>query len=181
MDTDLDLMEARIYVGTYAKYNSGSIMGRWLDVFDYDSREEFFEACRELHGDEKDPEFMFQDYENIPSGLISEGWMSKNFFTVMEELNNLEGDLLKPFLIWVDNFGYKLSEDDYVGISGLLERFRDAYRGEYASEEAFAEEVVSEQYELPEFSLRYFDYEAFARDLFIGDYWYSEGHVFLNS
>jgi len=57
---------ARIYVGTYAKYNAGSIKGAWLDLEDYSDRDAFLEACRELHKDEQDPEFMFQSLsENI--------------------------------------------------------------------------------------------------------------------
>lgn len=54
-----NISEARIYVGTYAKYNEGSIFGKWLDLSDYSDSEEFYEACRELHKDEEDPELMF--------------------------------------------------------------------------------------------------------------------------
>lgn len=48
----------RIYVGTYAKYNDGSIDGKWIDISEYNTYEEFVDACRELHADEEDPEFM---------------------------------------------------------------------------------------------------------------------------
>ena len=57
------LSEASVYVGTYGKYNNGSLFGAWLDLSDYADKEEFYEACRELHKDEEDAEFMFQDYE----------------------------------------------------------------------------------------------------------------------
>jgi antirestriction protein len=50
--------------------------------------------------------------------------------------------------------------------------------GEYDSEEDFASQLVDECYSLPEFAISYFDYEKFARDLFIGDYWFSDGFVF---
>lgn len=50
-----------IYVGTYHKYNCGSIAGKWLNLTEYSSKEEFYEACKELHSDEEDAEFMFQD------------------------------------------------------------------------------------------------------------------------
>ena len=42
------LSEARVYVGTYGKYNNGSLFGAWLDLSDYADKEEFYEACREL-------------------------------------------------------------------------------------------------------------------------------------
>lgn len=66
------LAKARVYVGTYRKYNEGSIDGAWLNLADYKSKNEFLEACRRLHKDEADPEFMFQDWEGIPSWMIRE-------------------------------------------------------------------------------------------------------------
>ena len=47
------LSEARIYVGTYAKYNDGSIEGKWFDLSDFSDKDEFYEACKELHADER--------------------------------------------------------------------------------------------------------------------------------
>ena len=46
------LSEARVYVGTYARYNNGSLFGKWLDLSDYSDKDEFLEACRELHKDD---------------------------------------------------------------------------------------------------------------------------------
>ena len=37
---------ARIYVGTYGKYASGSIAGRWLNLEDYADRDAFLDAGR---------------------------------------------------------------------------------------------------------------------------------------
>jgi len=66
-----------VYVGTYGKYNSGSLKGEWVNLDNFDSREEFLEYCREtLHADERDAELMFQDWENIPEGFISESYIS---------------------------------------------------------------------------------------------------------
>ena len=62
----------RIYVGTYAKYNAGSIAGQWLDLEDYADRNAFLEACHELHKDKQDPELMFQDFESFPREFYSE-------------------------------------------------------------------------------------------------------------
>ena len=81
------LSEARVYVGTYGKYNNGSLFGTWLNLSDYLDKEDFYEACRELHKDEEDAEFMFQDWENVPEGLIGESWISENFFTLRDARN----------------------------------------------------------------------------------------------
>ena len=63
-----------------------------------------------------------------------------------------------------------------------LDRMSDAYVGVYDSEEDFAEEIVSDCYDLEKTMgdlACYFDYEKFARDLFMCDYYFgSHGTVF---
>lgn len=39
---------SKIYVGTYGKYNAGSIKGEWLDLEDYANKQEFIDACYKL-------------------------------------------------------------------------------------------------------------------------------------
>jgi antirestriction protein len=80
----------RIYVGAYAKYNNGSIEGKWLDLTNYSSIEEFYKAAKKIHKDEKDPEFMFQDWENIPEGFIGESWLSDKVFEAIEVYQKFE-------------------------------------------------------------------------------------------
>lgn len=66
-----------VYVGTYGKYNNESLKGEWIDLEDFDSKQEFLDYCRtQLHADEPDSELMFQDWEYIPEGFISESWIS---------------------------------------------------------------------------------------------------------
>lgn len=71
---------ARVYVGTYGKYNSGSIAGGWLDLADYKTYSDFLAACRKLHKGEHDPEFMIQDCEDFPDGLGCMEWLSEQDF-----------------------------------------------------------------------------------------------------
>ena len=66
---------ARIYVGTYAKYNNGSIDGVWLDLDDYANKLEFEAACQKLHGS-GEHEFVFQDHEGIPAEYLSKSYLS---------------------------------------------------------------------------------------------------------
>ncbi len=51
-----------VYVGTYHKYNCGSIFGKWFDLTEFDRQGGFYEARQALHADEWDAEFMFQDW-----------------------------------------------------------------------------------------------------------------------
>ena len=94
------LSAASVYVGTYAKYNNGSLSGAWLDLSEYSDKEEFYEACRELHGDEEDAEFMFQDWENVPEGLIGESWISENFFALRDAVESLNDTEQEAFFVW---------------------------------------------------------------------------------
>lgn len=170
-----NISEARIYVGTYAKYNGGSIFGKWLDLSDYSDKEEFYEACRELHKDEQDPEFMFQDWEYIPSDLIGESWLAENIFEIIEAIDELDDDKKAAFEVWLNHGSYDITTKD---ITDLIRSFEDDFQGAYNDEEDYAYEIVEECYDLPEFAKIYFDYVKFARDLFMGDYWFEDGYVF---
>lgn len=173
-----NLSEAQVYVGTYAKYNSGSIAGKWLELSDYHSKDEFYAACRELHKDETDAEYMFQDYENIPSRLIGESWVSDKLFELIEAVSELCGSEQEAFYLWLDSGSFDMDKDD---IGGIMDSFRNDYQGTYDNEEAYASEIVEQCYDLPEFALTYFDYEKFARELFMSDYWFESGYVFRRS
>jgi hypothetical protein len=59
-------LDARVYVGTYAKYNNGNIDGAWISLNSCDSYEDFLKKCATIHQDEADPEYMIQDCENMP-------------------------------------------------------------------------------------------------------------------
>jgi len=74
----------KLYCGTYGKYNNGSIAGKWMDMTEYEDAEEFFKACAELHKDEHDPEFMFQDFECFPENLYSESMGTKDVEAIIE-------------------------------------------------------------------------------------------------
>ena len=64
----------RVYVGTYSKYNNGSLNGGWIDLDGHD-KQSFLQACQELHKDEHDPEIMFQDYEGFPQHFYNESYL----------------------------------------------------------------------------------------------------------
>ena len=73
---------------------------------------------------------------------------------------------------YVDNYGW------YKQLS--WKEVEERYQGKWDSEEDFAEHLFDElySYEISDFARRYFDMEAFARDLFSGDYVFVDGHVF---
>lgn len=160
-----------VYCGTYRKYNEGSIFGAWLDIAKFDDYDEFIDVCRQLHADEEDPELMFQDYEGFPESLYCESCMGEGTFDKILEYAKLDDDDKEAFEDYLD-YGH-----DYD-----IERFREAYCGKWNSKEDFAQHIVSECYDIERTMgslASYFDYEAFARDLFMSDYEMADNnHVF---
>lgn len=170
-----NLNEAQIYVGTYEKYNNGSLFGKWLTLSDYIDKDDFLNACKDLHNDEPNLELMFQDWEEIPDSLINECWLSENFFTLRDTLKELSDIEQEAFMAWCNNGSYDLDTED---CQDLLDSFRDEYYGEYDCEEDFAYQLVEDCYNLPKFAKTYFDYGKFARDLFCCDFWFDDRFVF---
>nr|WP_279079135.1 antirestriction protein ArdA [Hafnia alvei] len=159
-----------VYVGTYHKYNCGSIFGKWLDLTDFDDRADFYEACRALHADEMDAEFMFQDWENIPSQFVCESAIDWDFVAAYKHA--VAEGCEAAFIVWAEYTG----QCDY-------DAFDDAYRGEAESEEDYAVEMVEDNgllHDVPEQLRYYFDFEAYARDLFSSGYVFHDGYVFSN-
>lgn len=135
-------MSARIYVGTYAKYNSGSIDGKWFDLEDYSDIEEFTDACQEYHGEDEEHEFMFQDYEGIPKELIGESWISPEIFTWL----NLDEDYQELLEAYMDCTGDCFADN----IEELLESAQERFCGIYRDGAEFAEEYSIETGSIPD-------------------------------
>jgi antirestriction protein len=132
--TKLRRIEPSVYVGTYHKYNCGSIDGDWVSLEGHD-KESFYEACKELHKDEADPEFMFQDYEHFPkefygeSGLDDEIWE----WLALDEYDRMMVDMY----------------EEAVGNGRNITDANDAFYGKYDSEEDFAVNFAEETGAIP--------------------------------
>lgn len=125
---------ARIYVGTYAKYNAGSIAGQWLDLSDYSDKDAFLAACAELHKDESGPEFMFQDMEGIPDGMASESSIEAELWDFLA----LDDDDRAILAMYRKNCG-----------EGDIDQAREAYAGQYDSEADFAQQTAEDCDQIP--------------------------------
>ena len=162
--------EPSVYVGTYAKYNDGSLCGLWIDLSTFNDYDEFINFCKAIHADEEDPELMAQDFEGFPRQWYNEGFMDEDDF-----------DHILEYTKMCDEHGDEAIED-YMEFYDDLDHFDDAYCGEWDSEDDFARSIVEDCYDIEKSmgSLSiYFDYEAFARDLFMYDYGMgANNHVF---
>lgn len=124
----------KLYVGTYKKYNEGSISGKWLELENYSDKEEFLEACAELHNDEEDPEFMFQDFEGFPRSLYSESGIDSELWDWI----NLDDYEKKVVEMYIEATGEDMKQ--------ALEDAMDRFVGSYASGADYAQETFEECY-----------------------------------
>lgn len=162
--------EPSVYVGTYGKYNEGSLCGLWIDLSSFSDYDDFIDFCKAIHADEEDPELMAQDYEAFPRQWYNEGFMSEEDFDHIQEYTEL-----------CDKYDVD-AVDDYMEFADELDNFEEAYCGEWDSEEDFARHIVEECWDIERTMgdlSRYFDYEAFGRELFMWDYnMGANNHVF---
>jgi len=151
----------RVYVGTYEKYNSGSIAGSWLNLSDYEDHADFMKACRQLHSDEHDPELMNQDWEGVPEGSISESSVDPKLWDLLK-IKDYE-DYAENIKAYMEATGVNLEE----AITDIIDN--SVYYGTYRSSEEFAEEFAINCGYLSEIESSQFayhiDWESYAREL----------------
>ena len=92
----------------------------------------------------------------------------------------LAGQLMDFFACILQCFhdGDEMEHADPLPLFSNLLREEYLWSEEYDEEEDYAREVIKQCYELPDFALNYFDYAAFARDLFNDGYKFLDGFVF---
>ena len=143
-----------IYVGTYGKYNNGSIAGKWLSLDEYDTEEKFYDAARKLHKNEHDPELMFQDFENFPRAFYGESGCDERLWEWLA-LDKHDHEIV---LSWLHQ----------VGGTDSIKYILDSFIGSADSWSKYVENYVDETgvlNEIPDHLQVYFDYDSYGRDL----------------
>lgn len=156
-------------------YNNGTLIPQTFDLEEISSKEELLSAIhdwlREVSEEAKDgeirEEWIVADYEDIPSEFVGEWDLSDDFWEWKDVVEN-------------SYLNYQVFEAA-AALDIPASEVEDCYQGEWDSEVAFAKNLVDELgylEQMPEQLRYYFDYESFARDLFINDYVIENGHVF---
>lgn len=124
-----------VFVSTYGKYLNGSLKGEWVDLTKFDTYDEFMRYLRELHSDERDPEFMMQDFEGYPSSWYYEGGMDRETFNKIKDYYNAFADddeKRQAFEAYAGYFGDEASVED----------FEDRYLGTHEDEYSYIDELI---------------------------------------
>lgn len=157
-----------LFVNTWGNYNeNGADGGQWITLpMDEDELEEVLENIAALMGDE-DPEWFINDYEwtiEMELGDVHEMDSITEWNERCNEADGLEEWEAEEIAAAIEAYGYTFAE--------ALDRQQRGCFTFYPGQdlEDVAEEIINECYDLPEFALRYFDYEAFARDLSFDGY-----------
>lgn len=171
-------VEPALYCGTYAKYNDGSIAGRWLKLRDYADAEGFLQACRELHRDEADPELMFQDFEGMPRELYGESLSLADLQRIYDwaHLDDEDRDLLAEY---VDATGCAMADVDVEYVREALFCVLDCSDGS-SNDAAMGQYMLDNGLlgEIPDAIESYLDVEAIGRDWLMDLHISSNGYAF---
>ncbi len=159
-------LSPEIYVACLSAYNNGILYGQWIDAT------QPVEIVREAIAQmlKKSP---------IPG---AEEWAihgSGDFGDTIKEYESLESVYAKSLVI--EEYGSLGLEalNYFPEVEEAREQLEEHYHGEYDSPCAFATQLFDELYldSIPEPLQSYIDYEAFARDIFIDDYYFLKvGH-----
>jgi hypothetical protein len=116
----LDIRRAAVYCSTYKKYNSGDLGGAWINLADYSSAKEFYTKCAEIHKEEHEPEYMFQDVEYLPVELYCEDSVYSEYWTVINEVKTWPPEKEEAYCNYLEKNGFPACCDS-------LEDFSDNY------------------------------------------------------
>ena len=151
--------------------------GMWIDLEDVADFDEVKEQLVEGG-------FITEDYDGDILVADIEGAIATQCYTSAHDYFDMT--LYKSIMDDVDSGG--LDEGAvaaYIDMQGItywsITDFEDSYQGEADSEVAFAEQLLEDCGDLdaiPESLRYYFDYEKYARDLFITDFYLTNGYVF---
>ena len=145
------------FITNLGKYNEGILMGEWI-TFPIDD-EELEKVLKRIGINEEYEEVFFTDWESDIDINAGEYEDIETMNELAERLESADGEKIEAIM---EATGYCLSE--------ALDCEEDAVWYPGMTLEEVAEEIVNDCYNLPDFALRYFDYEAFARDLSFDGY-----------
>lgn len=154
----------RVWIGCLQCYNEGNLVGDWHNATDADEI-----TTSQLHGRAIDPgtheELWCLDHENLPITAECSPRDAAELARILEDVPEHERPALNT---WVLSGDYIEDGDGLPSISDFEER----NCGEWSSFREYAEQLVEDSgllADVPEEVARYFDWEAWTRDL-IYDY-----------
>lgn len=197
MATTTDL--PRIYAACLASYNAGTLHGQWIDFDDVETVQDAIAKmlrcspnpnvtveCPTCEGEGDDCVNHVCQGGKVPSAEEwaihdHEGWHG----LLQGENPDLEKLAEHSQNLWDHGPAWAAYANNVGDNCATTQGFEEAYRGEYDSEEEYAIQFVDDCYDLEKLMgdlAHYFDYAAYARDLFVNDVYSEEnpeGGIFV--
>lgn len=130
----------RLYIANLAAYNSGRLIGEWLDLDDYSDADELREAIQSKviapYGGE---EWAIHDTEDCGSWQIDEYESLDRIMAVKELADQYSIDAVTGYI--------DLVGAHYIDVETLESEFQDAYRGAAESGKEWAQDTVIESWQ----------------------------------
>lgn len=145
----------RGFITNLAKYLDCELVGQWID-FPIDE-DELAEVLEEIGINEEHEEFFFTNWETDYPEITK----SLGQFESIEDVN----DWAEGIDFYDASFIAAIIEATGCDLQEALDNADNVTFYEGYTLEEVAENIVEDCYDLPEIAERYFDYEAFARDL----------------
>ena len=165
----------RIYVASLSDYNNGILHGVWIDVSGKDAED--------IQGE------IYTMLEASPSaaryGEQAEEWAihdHEGFYGLLEENDSIGRAVELAGILEEHGEAYAKYLEYFGSHWGTVADFEERYLGEWDSEREYAENLVEDLGLLagvPDTLARYFDIDAYAHDLFLGEYVFLDGYVFI--
>lgn len=177
MDEMMNMAGARVYVISLRAFSSGRLFGKWMQLSAYRSKEEFMDAFRELYREEKDPTLKILDWQNIPSCLVNERFISDNTFKLVGATRRFSCFENSAFHTWIAYNGLDLSVEN---IDTLVQEFKVCYQGKFKSRKHFGRYYAEELMAITKSNFPDFDFWSFTIELFKENYILLGNYVFKN-
>lgn len=157
-----------LIVNTWAKYNRGILSTLTINPASYETEAEFYTRCKEMHADEASPEFLFQSPNGLPSAIVDDFGLNWDLLTeLVRHEKDGHGQAFISFLKLKGDCSAEYFDESYIGV---------------AENQVAALEIITDMdvllKPLPEDLRGYFDFEAYARDLFLNEYDLFNGFVY---
>lgn len=148
-----------IFVVSLHAYNEGRTGGEWIDIDEHTTEDEVWEAISEVlvnGGGEEHAIFDIQGFGNYKVGEYDS-------ISDVVKIAHAIAEHGLAFAAYLDNIG---------DLDSALASFEDAYRGEWKDEKDFAYNLADGLGIAEDDSItsRYFDWDAWTRDLFMDGY-----------
>lgn len=148
----------KVCVNTVKKSNKSHNCGEWVNLADFNNKDEFLDYCHDIHHDEENPVFTFQYVSDVPVELIDP--LNDYIFSWAQLHSKLSSEDFEALIEFAIHTHSTLQVDAY----SVQDEYEESFCGHMTLSE-YAYVVIHECYDVPDGLSLYIDYDRYALDL----------------